>query len=95
VPDRRDPKLTQVFARQSTQNLPVDVVIAERGRVLFKPEAAQPFGHIHRSRPETASLKDHYNPGVAICPGCLRCARERPKAASELVKKPWHGRSQL
>jgi len=80
VTDRRDAKLAQIVGRKPVQHLPVNIVIAERGHVLFEPEAAQPFGHIHRSCPETASLGDHYTPAVALCPGCLRRAQGRPKA---------------
>ena len=56
VPDRRNSELTQILARESVENLPINVMVTERGRVLFEPKAAQPFGHIHRSCPETASL---------------------------------------
>src|SRR5262249_27462063 len=68
VTNRRDTELAQILARESTQNLPINVVVAERGLILFEPEASQPFGHIHRSCPEATSLGDHYNPGVALCP---------------------------
>src|SRR6516164_970422 len=47
-----------MLTRQPTQNLPVNVVVAEPGRILFEPEAAQPFGHIHRSCPETAGPQE-------------------------------------
>jgi len=59
VTNRRDAEFAQIIARQPPQNLPINVVVAERGPILFEPKAAQPFGHIHRSRPETASLGDH------------------------------------
>jgi hypothetical protein len=71
VPDRSNTELTQILARESTQNLPINVVVVERGPIFFEPEAAQPFSHIHRSCSETASLGDHYNPGAEFCPGCL------------------------
>src|SRR5207253_736046 len=45
--DRRDTQLAQILGRQPRQNLPVNVVVAKRGHILFEPEAAQPFGHIH------------------------------------------------
>ena len=35
-----DPKLAQILRRQPAQDLSVDVVVAERGRILFQPEAA-------------------------------------------------------
>ncbi len=66
VADRRDAELAQILARQPAQNLLVNVVVAERGRILFEPKPAQPFGHIHRS---------HYSPGAVFCPGCLSGAR--------------------
>jgi len=37
VPDRRDPEITQIVGRQPPENFTVDVVITERGRVLFEP----------------------------------------------------------
>ena len=52
MPDRRDTEFAEILARQPPQNFPVDVVVAECGRVLFEPETAQPFGHIHTCRPE-------------------------------------------
>ena len=39
--------LAQILGRQPPQNLPVDIVVAERGRILVEPEIAQPLGHIH------------------------------------------------
>jgi len=50
VADRHDAELTQILGRQPPQHLPVNVVLAERGRVLFEPEAAQPFRYIDRHR---------------------------------------------
>ena len=47
VADRRDAELAQILGRQPPQNLPVDIVVAERGRILVEPEIAQPLGHIH------------------------------------------------
>jgi hypothetical protein len=65
VADRRDTQLAQVLSREPAQAR--QFVVAERGRVLFEPEAAQPFGHFHWSCPETASLVNHYNSGAAFC----------------------------
>ena len=59
--DGCDPKLAQILRRQPAQVLSVDVVVAERGRILFQPEAAQPSGHIHSRRLGGASL-----PGLSI-----------------------------
>ena len=56
VADRRDTELAQILARQPAQHLPVNVVAAESGPILFEPEPTQPFGHIHRSCPETAEI---------------------------------------
>jgi hypothetical protein len=56
MPDRRDTEFAEILARQPPQNFPVDVVVAECGRVLFEAETVQPFGHIRRYRPETTSL---------------------------------------
>src|ERR1700674_1027732 len=39
VADRPDAELAQILARQPAQNLAVNVVVAERGRILFEPEA--------------------------------------------------------
>ena len=64
MPDRRDTEFAEILARQPAQNFPVDVVVAERGRVLFEPETAQPFGHIHRYRSETASLGPITSPAL-------------------------------
>jgi hypothetical protein len=47
VADRRDAEIAQIVACQPAQNLPVNVVVAERWRILFEPEVPQPFGHIH------------------------------------------------
>jgi hypothetical protein len=47
VADRRDAEIAQIVAGQPAQNLPVNVVVAERWRILFEPEVPQPFGHIH------------------------------------------------
>jgi hypothetical protein len=44
---RVDAEIAQIVACQLAQNLPVNVVVAERGRVLFEPEVPQPFGDIH------------------------------------------------
>jgi hypothetical protein len=54
--DRGYANAGQVVGRQLRQHLGVDIILAQRGRVLFEPEAAQPFGHIHRSCPQTADL---------------------------------------
>jgi len=64
MPDRRDTEFAEILARQPPQNFPVDVVVAECGRVLFEPETAQPFGHIHTCRPETASLGPITSPAL-------------------------------
>ena len=56
VPDRRNPEIAQIVARQPSQNFAVNVVLMERWRVLFEPETAKPFGDIHRSCPETATF---------------------------------------
>src|SRR5262249_43117732 len=55
VPDRCNAELTQILARESAQNLPINVLVTKPGPILFEPESAQPFGHIHRICPETAS----------------------------------------
>ena len=55
VADRRDAQLAQILGCQPAQHLPVNVVVAERGRVLFEPETAQPPTYIHWSRPKPAS----------------------------------------
>ena len=47
VADRRNAEIAQIVAGQPAQNLPVNVVVAERWRILFEPEVPQPFGHIH------------------------------------------------
>src|SRR5438067_730534 len=39
----------QVVRRQPAPDLPVNIVDAECGRILFEPEAAQPFGNVHRA----------------------------------------------
>jgi len=64
MPDRRDTEFAEILARQPPQNFPVDVVVAECARVLFEPETAQPFGHIHTCRPETASLGPITSPAL-------------------------------
>jgi hypothetical protein len=65
VADRCHAERLQILARQPAQNLLVNVVVAERGQISFEPEAAQPFGHIHRNCIGTASLRIHYNPNTA------------------------------
>jgi len=70
--DRRDAKLAQVLGRQTVQNLPIDVVIAEGGRVSFEPEAAQPFCNIHSIRPKLARRGADYIPSMTFCPGRKR-----------------------
>jgi hypothetical protein len=55
VTDRCDTQLAQILGREPTQDLSVNIVVAERWPVLFEPEAAQPFGHIHSNCLERAS----------------------------------------
>jgi hypothetical protein len=66
--NRCDAELAEILAGQPAQYLPINVIVAERGRISLEPEAAQPFGHNHRSCPGTASLSKHYTPDAAICP---------------------------
>jgi hypothetical protein len=47
MPDRRDAELAKILARQPVQNLPVNIVFMERGRILLEPEATQPKCNIH------------------------------------------------
>jgi hypothetical protein len=75
VPDGRDTELAQISPVSRRKNLVVNVVVVERGRILFEPEAAQPFGRIHRNSPKRASRGNHYNPGVAFCSDGLRPAK--------------------
>jgi hypothetical protein len=42
VPERGDPQGTEVVVGEREQNLAVDVVGAERGRVTLEPEAREP-----------------------------------------------------
>ena len=77
--DRRDTQLAQVLSREPAQNLPINVVVAERGHILLEPEAAQPFDHIHGSCLETASLGNHYNLSAVFCPGFSVCPGGNPK----------------
>jgi hypothetical protein len=44
---RRNPELAQILSCQPAQHLLVNVVVAERGRVLLEPEAAQPSHYVH------------------------------------------------
>jgi len=67
--DRVDAKFAQILGRQPAQDLPVDVVLAKRGRVLLEPEAAQPFGHVHRN-----CIKNR-EPCRIIQPACGRMSR--------------------
>jgi len=59
--DRRNTELAQILNRQPAQNLPINVVVTEHGLISLEPKAAEPFGHFHMSRLETASLANHYN----------------------------------
>jgi hypothetical protein len=59
-----------MLACQPAQNLPVNVVVAERGHILFTPEAAQPFGYLYPSCPQ-GRPQGHYYPGVVSYPSCL------------------------
>src|ERR1700692_1096955 len=45
--NRDDAHLLQIVARQTAQDLPVDFVFGERGRVLAEAETAQPLGNVH------------------------------------------------
>ena len=49
VADGPDAELPQILARQPAQNLRVNIVVSERGRILFEPDLAQSLGHIHRN----------------------------------------------
>ena len=75
--DRRNTELAQILNRQPAQNLPINVVVTEHGLISLEPKAAEPFGHFHMSRLETASLANHYNSDAAFCPGCVSGVRMR------------------
>jgi hypothetical protein len=55
----------------------------ERRHILFEPEPAQPFGHIHRSYAEAVNLRNHYKPRGASCLGCLAYTRARSGVRTE------------
>jgi hypothetical protein len=73
--DRRDTELAQIPPVSRRRNLVVNVVVVERGRILFEPEAAQLFGHIHRNSPKRQSLGNQYHPGAAFSPDGLWSAK--------------------
>jgi hypothetical protein len=58
--DRSDAELAQIFARQPAQNLPVNVVVAERRPVLLEPEPTQPNRDIHFFCPGSSRPLDQY-----------------------------------
>ena len=45
--DRGDAQLAQILGGQPSQNRIVDVIVAERRRVLFEPQPAQPRHYVH------------------------------------------------
>jgi len=63
MPNRKYPNRGQVFRGQPWQHFGVDVVIAERRLILFKPETAEPCRNVHARLPEAvnAALSPYFN----------------------------------
>src|SRR5215470_1804205 len=91
--NRCDAELAEILAGQPAQYLPINVIVAERGRILLEPEAAQPFGHIHRSCPGTASLGKHYTPVLQSVQLCERYLHEHPRWRPPRTQ-PFSGRTE-
>jgi mRNA interferase HigB len=87
---RGDPELAQILARQPAQNLSINVVVAERGPILFEPETAQPFAYMHLNCLRKACGGAHYNLTAAACPGWPRPALHSTRC-SHLGNMLYHG----
>jgi hypothetical protein len=81
VPDRRDTELAQIPPVSRPRNLVVNVVVVERGRILFEPEAAQLFGHIRAIPAGSANGRYGANPVVPTAVPA-RKAQKLPRVAS-------------
>jgi hypothetical protein len=84
VADRRNAQLPQIFRRQPAQDLPVDIVGAEREQILVRPETAQPFRNVHcnsRGRMSPRSITAPPTPSV-------QDGREKRAASCAVAKGP-------